>query len=129
MKLRAIRRHLRRNFLLLRHGKIPQEPYLTETYKAEVHPRQNEVQIVDIEISLHAPKDQLEFTGDIGLGYLAVEMEHRKAVNADTRMGALEVNGKVSAWGTLCGLTTAEHAAVGVAIFSASGKRRDNFLC
>ena len=92
-------------------------PYLRETYKAEVHPRQTEVQILDIEFSFYAPRESLEFTGDIGLGYLAVDMEHRKAIDADTRMGASEVNGKTSAWGTLSGLTTAEQAAVGVAIF------------
>ena len=104
------------------------EPYLTETYSAEVHPRQNEVQIVDIEISLHAPSEPLEFTEDIGLGYLAVEMEHRKAINADGRMGESEVSGKVSAWGTLCGLTTAEHAAVGVAIFPYPAKGETTFF-
>ena len=93
------------------------EPLLIETYTIEVHPRQTEVQRVDIELSLHAPRTPLEFTGDIGLGCLAVEMEHRKAVNADTRIGKLELSGKISAWGTLCGLTTAEHAALGVAIF------------
>ena len=92
-------------------------PFLIETYRAEVHPRQPEVQILDIEFSFHAPRDPLEFTGDIGLGYLAVEMEHRKAIDADGRMGESELNGKTSAWGTLSGLTTAEHAAVGVAIF------------
>ena len=91
--------------------------FLIETYRVEVHPRQDEVQIVDIKISLRALKRSLELTGDVGLGYHAVEMEHRKAVDADTRMGESEVNGKVSAWGTLSGLTTAEQAPVGVAIF------------
>ena len=62
------------------------EPSLIETYTIEVHPRQTEMQLVDIELSLHAPRTPLEFAGDIGLGCLAVEMEHRKAVNADTRM-------------------------------------------
>ena len=92
-------------------------PFLIETYRAEVHPRQDEVQIVDITISLRALNRSLEFTGDVGLGYHAVEMEHRKAVDADTRMGELEVSGKVSAWATLSGISTAEMAPVGVAIF------------
>ncbi len=98
--------------------------FLIETYRVEVKPRQNEVQIVDIKISLRAPKRSVELTGDVGLGYHAVEMEHRKAVDADTRMGELELNGKVSAWGTLSGLTTAENVPVGVAIFPhpANGK-------
>lgn len=99
-------------------------PFLMETYRVEVHPQQNEVQIIDIKISLRAPRRSLELTGDVGLGYHAVEMEHRKAMDADTRMGELEVNGKVSAWGTLSGLTAAEQAPVGVAIFPhpANGK-------
>ena len=92
-------------------------PFLIETYRAEVHPRQDEVQIVDITISLRALNRSLEFTGDVGLGYHAVEMEHRKAVDADTRMGELEVSGTVSAWATLSGISTAEMAPVGVAIF------------
>ena len=97
---------------------------LIETYRLEVHPRQNDVQIIDIKISLRAPRRSLELTGDVGLGYHAVEMEHRKAVDADTRMGESEVNGQVSAWGTLSGLTTAENTPVGVAIFPhlANGK-------
>ena len=92
-------------------------PFLIETYRVEVHPRQDEVQIVDIRISLRAPNRSLELTGDVGLGYHAVEMEHRKAVDADTRMGELEISGKVSAWGTLSGLTAAQQTPVGVAIF------------
>ena len=92
-------------------------PFLTEAYRVEVHPQQNEVQIVDIRISLRAPNRSLELMGDVGLGYHAVEMEHRKAVDADTRMGELEVSGKVSAWGTLSGLTAAQQTPVGVAIF------------
>ena len=91
--------------------------FLIETYRVEIQPRQDDVQIVDIKISLRAPRRSLELTGNVGLGYHAVEMEHRKAVDADTRMGESEVNGKVSAWGTLSGLTAAEQAPVGVAIF------------
>ena len=93
------------------------EPFLIETCKTEVHPPQTDVQILDIELSLHAPSHPLEFTGDVGLGYLAVEMEYRKAANADGRIGQSEMNGNMSVWGTLCGLTAAEQEAVGVAIF------------
>ncbi len=102
--------------------------FLIETYRVEVQPRQNEVQVVDIKISLRAPKRSIELTGDVGLGYHAVEMEHRKAVDADTRMGELEVNGKVSAWGTLSGLTTAENTPVGVAIFPHPSNGKTTFF-
>ena len=93
------------------------KPLLIETCKTEVHPRQTEVQILDIELSLHAPSHPLEFAENIGLSCLAAEMEYRKAANADGRIGESEVNGNISAWGTLCGLTTAEQEVVGVAIF------------
>lgn len=103
-------------------------PFLIETCKAEVHPRQTEVQILDIELSLHAPSHPLEFTGNVGLSYLAVEMEYRKAADADGRIGESEVNGNISVWGTLCGLTTAEQAAVGVAIFPHPSNGNTTFL-
>ena len=96
--------------------KVSKEPFLIETCRVEVHPRQTEAQVLDMEISLQAPSKSLEFAGDIGLGYLAVEMEYRKAADADGRIGESEMNGNISAWGTLCGLTAAEQAAVGVAI-------------
>ena len=104
------------------------EPFLIETCKVEVHPRQTEVQVLDIELSLHAPNHPLEFTGDIGLGYLAVEMEYRKAANADGRMGESEVNGNLSVWGTLCGLTAADQEIVGVAIFPHPSNGDTTFL-
>ena len=92
------------------------EPLLMETCAVRVLPRQTEVQVLDIEILLHAPSSPLEFRDNTGLGYLAVEMEYRKAADADGRIGESEVNGKASAWSTLCGLTAAEQEAVGVAI-------------
>ncbi len=104
------------------------EPFLIETCKTEVHPRQTEVQILDIALSLHAPSHPLEFTGDVGLSYLAVEMEYRKAANADGRMGESEVSGNISVWGTLCGLTTAEQKVVGVAIFPHPSNGDTTFL-
>ena len=93
------------------------EPLLIETRTTEIHSRQTEVQVLDIAISLYAPSHPLEFAENIGLSCLAAEMEYRKAANADGRIGESEVNGNVSAWGTLCGLTTAEQEAVGIAIF------------
>ena len=93
------------------------EPLLMETCAVRVYPRQTEVQVLDIEISLQALRDSLEFTDNTGLGYLAVEMEYRKAADADGRLGESEVNGNISVWGTLCGLTAAEQKSVGVAIF------------
>ena len=104
------------------------EPLLMETCAVRVHPRQTEVQVLDIEISLQALRDSLEFTDNTGLGYLAVEMEYRKAANADGRIGESEVNGKTSVWGTLCGLTAAEQEAVGVAIFPHPTNGETTFL-
>lgn len=93
------------------------EPLLIETCTMKVHSRQPEAQVLDIAISLHAPSDALAFAGNIGLGCHAVEMEYRKATDADGRLGESEVNGKTSAWGTLSGITTSEQNAVGVVIF------------
>ena len=104
------------------------EPLLIETCTTEIHPRQTEVQILDIAISLHAPSNPLEFAGNIGLSCLAAEMEYRKAANADGRIGESEVNGNISVWGTLCGVTTAEQEAVGVAIFPHPSNGDTTFL-
>ena len=92
------------------------EPLCIETCTIETHPRQTEAQVLDITISLHAPSHSLEFAENIGLSCLTAEMEYRKAANADGRIGESEVNGNQSVWGTLCGLTAAEQAAVGIAI-------------
>ncbi len=94
-----------------------QNPTLIETLTTKVHPRKTEVQVLDLAIALQAPTASLEFTGSIGLGARAIEMEYRKASNADGRIGESEVNGNKSAWGTLSGITTAEQNAVGIAIF------------
>ena len=93
------------------------EPLLIEVLTAQVHRRQTEVQVLDIEVSLHAPTTPIEVAGNTGLACRAVEMEYRKASDADGRLGESEVNGNSSAWGTLSGITTAEQNAVGVAIF------------
>ena len=104
------------------------EPFLIETYTMDVHPRQTEVQVLDMEISLQALRDSLEFTDNTGLGYLAVEMEYRKTADADGRLGESEVNGNMSVWGTLSGLTAAEQEAVGVAIFPHPSNGDTTFL-
>lgn len=93
------------------------EPLLIETFTTKVHLRQTEVQVLDIEVSLHAPTVSLEVAGNTGLACRAVEMEYRKASDADGRLGESEVNGNKSAWGTIAGITTAEQNAVGIAIF------------
>ena len=104
-----------------------QEPLLIETLTAQVQPRQTEAQVLDLEISLHAPTTSLEFAGNIGIGYYAVEMEYRRAMNADGRMGESEVDGRVSVWGTLCGITATEQEGVGVAIFPHPENRETTF--
>ena len=93
------------------------EPLLIETLTTQVQRRQTEVQALDIEVSLHAPTVSLEIAGNTGLACQTVEMEYRKASDADGRLGESEVNGNRSAWGTLSGITTAEQNAIGVAIF------------
>ena len=104
------------------------EPLLIETWATEIHPRQTQVQMLDIAISLHVPSNSLKFTDSVGLSCLTVEMEYRKAANADGRIGESEVSGNVSAWGTLCGLTTAEQETVGVAIFPHPSNGDTTFL-
>ena len=56
------------------------EPLLTETFTTKVHLRQTEIQVLDIQISLHAPTTPLEIAGNTGLACRAVEMEYRKAL-------------------------------------------------
>lgn len=90
------------------------EPWLTKTYKITVYPLQNDVRIFDVTVVLRADSKPLTFEGEIGLGYHAVEMEHRKAANASGKIGELEVNGQESEWATLCGIIG--DAAVGLAI-------------
>ncbi|RKU24424.1 hypothetical protein C6503_00865 [Candidatus Poribacteria bacterium] len=104
------------------------EPLLIETWTTEIHPRQTEVQVLDIAISLQAPSSSLKFAENIGLSCLTAEMEYRKSANADGRIGESEVNGDISAWGTLCGLTTAEQEAVGIAIFPHPSNGDTTFL-
>ena len=115
-------------FSIVTTWKNSEGPFLIETYKTKVHPRQTEVQVLDIEISLHAPSHSLKFAENIGLSCLTAEMEYRKAANADGRIGESEVNENISTWGTLCGLTTAEQEAVGIAIFPHPSNGDTTFL-
>ncbi len=92
------------------------EPVLIETCTIDAHPRQTDVQMVDLAVTLSAVTTSLEFSGDVGLGYSPVDMEYRKAADANSRLGASEVNGNKSVWGTLSGVTTGEHNTVGIAI-------------
>lgn len=104
------------------------EPLLIETCTTDVHPPQTEVQVLDIAISLFAPTTSLEFAGGIGLGCRTVEMEYRKAANANGGIGELAVNGKRSVWGTLSGVTAAEQSVVGIAIFPHPTNGETTFL-
>ena len=106
----------------------PSEPLLVKASTLVVYPRQTEVQVLDFAISLYAPKTSLEFTGNIGLGCHIVEMEYRKAADANGRIGELAVNGKRSAWGTLSGITAAGQNTVGVAIFPHPTNGETTFL-
>ena len=106
----------------------PSQPLLVKACTLLVHPRQPKVQMVDIAIALYAPKTSLEFAGNIGLGCHTVEMEYRKATDANGRIGELAVNGKRSVWGTLSGITTAEQNTVGVAIFPHPTNGETTFL-
>ncbi len=87
---------------------------LTETCKVTIYPLQNEVRILDLAVVLHASSNLITFEGEIGLGYYAIEMEHRKAANASGKIGESEVNEQESEWATLCGINS--DAAIGVAI-------------
>ena len=104
------------------------EPLLIETLTTQVHPQQTEVQVLDIQISLHAPTTAVEVAGNTGIACRTVEMEYRKASNADGRIGESEVNGRTSMWGTIAGITTAEQNAVGVAIFPHPTNRETTFF-
>ena len=104
------------------------EPLLIETCTMEVYPPQSEVQVLDITISLYAPTTSLEFAGNIGLGCHTVEMEYRKATDANGRIGEFAVNGKRSVWATLSGITASEQNTVGVAILPHPTNGETTFL-
>lgn len=99
---------------------------LIETISTTVHPHQPDVRILGLTVVLHASSTLITFEGEIGLGYNAVEMEHRKAANANGKIGESEVNEQESEWATLCGI--AGDAAVGVAILPHPENRQTLFL-
>ncbi len=91
-------------------------PLLIETCYTKIYASQNDIRILDVEVVLQAPSKTIEFVDDIGLGYYAAEMEHRKAADSSGRIGESEVNGQEAEWVTLCGIVS--NTAVGVAILS-----------
>ncbi len=101
-------------------------PVLTEICEVIVYPHQNDVRILDLQVVLHAASNSMTFEGEIGLGYQAVEMEHRKAANANGKIGEAEVNGQKSEWGTLCGINA--DTATGVAILPHPANGQTLFL-
>lgn len=101
-------------------------PVLTEICEVIVYPLQNDVRILDLKVVLRATFIPITFEGKIGLGYQAVEMEHRKAANASGKIGEAEVNGQKSEWGTLCGINA--DTATGVAILPHPANGQTLFL-
>lgn len=87
---------------------------LINTLQIDVPLIRNDVRILDMKVVLKALSKPIELVGDIGLSYYAVEMEHRKSANADTKIGEAEVNRTVSKWGTLCGIV--DNTAIGLVI-------------
>ncbi len=89
---------------------------IVERFRTTVHSSINNVRVIDITIEIHSDTHPVTFKGNIGLGYAAAEMEHRKSANADGQIGELEVHQKSSNWATLCGISS--NTAVGLAILS-----------
>ncbi len=89
-----------------------------------VYPCEIDVQVLDLEIKLHAPTVTLAFEDNTGLGYNAAEMEYRKAVDANGRIGESEVSGQFSAWGTLSGIAANEPIGVGILPHPDNGQTR-----
>lgn len=87
---------------------------IVERFRTAVHSSSNNVRVIDITIEIHSDTHPITFKENIGLGYAAVEMEHRKSANANGQIGELEVHQKSSNWATLCGISS--NTAVGLAI-------------
>ncbi len=87
---------------------------LVESCHVVVQPVNNNVRILDLTIVLQTGIHPIKLKENIGLGYFAAEMEHRKTANSDGRIGEIEVNQQPAEWATLCGIT--ENTAVGLAI-------------
>ncbi len=101
-------------------------PVLTEICEVLVYPHQNDVRILDLTVILQAASTSITFDGKIGLSYQAVEMEHRKAANANGKIGESEVNEQESEWATLCGING--DTATGVAILPHPANGQTLFL-
>lgn len=99
---------------------------LTEICEVIVYPLQNDVRILDLIVILHATSIPIKLEGKIGLSYQAVEMEHRKAANANGKIGESEVNEQESEWATLCGING--DTAIGVAILPHPANGQTLFL-
>jgi hypothetical protein len=99
---------------------------ILEICRTTVHSLTNNLRDIDITIEIHADTHPITFMDNIGLGYSAVEMEHRKTANADGRIGELEVDQQSSKWATLCGILA--NTAVGLAILPHPSNGKTSFL-
>jgi hypothetical protein len=91
---------------------------LEETRHVTVHQPQPDYQAIDFQFDLRAQATDVVMgtpPAYHGLCYRAGEMEYRKVVNAESRLGESEVNGRASKWCALNGVVSDE--AIGVAIF------------
>ncbi len=98
---------------------------IIKTCKTTVLPRQDNLQIIDINLNWHISSNFLIFD-NVRLGYNAAEMEHRKTADSNGRIGEMEVNEKESEWGTLCGILG--NTAVGLAILPHPDNGETHFL-
>ncbi len=99
---------------------------ILEICSTTVHSLTNNVRDIDITIEIHTDTHPITFMDNIGLGYSAAEMEHRKTANADGRIGEIEVNQQASKWATLYGISA--NATVGVAILPHPSNGKTSFL-
>ncbi|MCG9126652.1 PmoA family protein [Candidatus Poribacteria bacterium] len=98
------------------------EVNLFQTSNINIYPLQDDVRIIDLSFEISTDSETLSFDNGLGLNYNAVEMEHRKSVDSEGRIGEAEVNGKEAEWGAFSGITN--DTAVGCAIIpdSSNGK-------
>lgn len=97
-----------------------------ERCRTTIHAFRNNVRTIDITIEILAGTHPVTFMENIGLGYAAAEMEHRKTANADGQIGEAEVNQQLSKWATLCGISS--NTAVGLALFPHPINGKTTFL-
>lgn len=99
---------------------------IIERCKTTVHSLIDNHRTIDITIEIQANTHSITFMENIGLGFSAAEMEHRKTANSDGKIGELEVNQQSSEWATLCGISA--NTAVGLAIFPHPSNGKTSFL-